>query len=83
MVAIEWIHPEPVSWQPYSAEVTAALPLRHLSAPDPVVAAVREAGFIDVQALRLESVEQAERETSEDSSEAPERYAVVGHKPSA
>jgi SAM-dependent methyltransferase len=79
MIAIEWFHPTPGAWDPYPAEVTAALPLRHLSSPAQVEAAVRDAGFADVQVVRLTGIERVERDLAPDEAEhAPERYAVTG-----
>jgi hypothetical protein len=64
---------------PYSAEVNAALPLGHLSTPTQVETAVREAGFEGVHAVRLDAVEDIERELAEDDAEdRPERFAVIG-----
>jgi SAM-dependent methyltransferase len=78
VVAIEWIHPTPGDWQPYSPEVVAALPLRHLPSPEPIETTMVDAGFSDVRAVRLAEIERIEQEIAPPDGDAPHRYAIVG-----
>ena len=78
IVVMEWFSPT-ATWDPYPAEVNAALPLGHLRTPSQVETAVREGGFDGVHAVRLNAIEEIERElTKEDGYDAPERFAVIG-----
>lgn len=81
VVAIEWFQETAGAWQPYSDEVVASLPLRRLVDPQQVIEAFEAAGLSNVRAVRLDAIEQVEREVWPDAGDPPERYAITGDRP--
>jgi SAM-dependent methyltransferase len=72
----------PRSHPGYTPEMEAALPLRRLTAVDPVVELARAAGFVDVRVVWLERITALERALFPE--QAPSfgvRYALLGTHP--
>lgn len=69
--------PWQIAWETYYSDaVQQELPLMHAQSLEPILAAVRAAGFVDVRVSRLEEIERIERNTKE-RSDYPSRYVIT------